>query len=165
MLKQGQYRRVRYSDDGCDIYQCMWCKRTVEIRDNPDFGWNFCPKCGKSWFKRLMCRPNTVPRWYWDYFGDPEADHTKPAIWELMPEPAKPTKQWVIECRQSWLCPHTNADWGDWDAWSVVQSIPKKPFESDYMYVYRLLRQMRACDEDREFVRYQYRVRLVEKHR
>jgi hypothetical protein len=65
-LHRGQYRYVEYTDDGCSIYQCLWCKCTFETRDNPEYQWNFCPKCGRSWFKKADCRPRNIPRWAWD---------------------------------------------------------------------------------------------------
>jgi hypothetical protein len=102
----GQYRRVRYSDDGCDIYQCLWCLNTIEIRDNPEWSkWNFCPKCGKSWFNRLQCRPSTCPAWAWNRYG-PD-DHNHPPYWTY----PKATHEWYFETRHRWS---PDDEWSEW---------------------------------------------------
>lgn len=148
----GQYRRVRYSDDGCDIYQCLWCLGTVEIRDNPNYGWNFCPKCGKSWFTKKNCRPTTVPAWAWNRYGDDDYNH--PPYWKYQ----KATHEWYFEHRSKW---GVDDDWGEW----------KYEFKTDYerlgewKYAADMLRRFRLDHQplyDGDF-RYEYRVSLRKK--
>lgn len=67
--KFGAYRFVQYLDDGVTQYQCMDCKNMFAFRDDPAT-YNFCPKCGMSWFKRLHTRPHDLPRWVWDRYGE-----------------------------------------------------------------------------------------------
>jgi hypothetical protein len=53
------WRYVRYSDDGCAIYECLNCYRGWEGRDEPGYYhwetnqyiacWHFCPFCGTKW--------------------------------------------------------------------------------------------------------------------
>lgn len=41
MLKK--FRHKEYTDDGCNIYECLSCKSTMEIRYS---SLNYCPNCG-----------------------------------------------------------------------------------------------------------------------
>jgi hypothetical protein len=93
---KGQYRRVHYCDDGVTQYQCLWCMNHIQIRDDPQ-SWNFCPKCGKSWFTRLRCRDRGYPRWAWDLWGD-----EPPVGARFHPEHKYPEWKWVIEERITW---------------------------------------------------------------
>ena len=102
---KGQYRRVRYTDDGCNLYQCMWCHQTIEIRDDPQYGWKFCPLCGKSWFKRLHCREHDLPRWVWERWED-EYPHDLPLYVHKKDE-----YRILIEERTKWH----EKEWGDWE--------------------------------------------------
>jgi hypothetical protein len=48
------WRHVNYTDDGCDLYQCLSCKYTWESRTSPNSydgkqNWRFCPVCGCEW--------------------------------------------------------------------------------------------------------------------
>lgn len=126
----GQYRLVRHTEDGCAIHQCLWCLKKFETRDNPAYGWNFCPACGKSWFTRLMCRPQTIPRWQWDLYGDEDVDTQMPV--------KQHTKYWHIECR---IFDHYRNKWGEW---FIDCTIPKRPFKSDYHSVHYTVRKLRA---------------------
>lgn len=156
----GQYRQVEYSDEGCYIYQCLWCLGTIEIRDNPQYGWNFCPKCGKSWFTKKYCRPRNVPRWYWDHFGDPEDDPSLPPVYSLYKR-QEPTNHWVIEWRTNWCAKRLGEDWGDWH---LEERIPHRPHKQTYLYVYRRLKMLRADrDDDGDSIKFEYRARLEEK--
>lgn len=87
------YRYVRYADDGASVYQCMDCKNTFEIRDDPAF-WNFCPKCGRSWFGKFECREHYIPRWAYNQYGN-----DIPYGVRLHPETKTPTLRWKIESR------------------------------------------------------------------
>lgn len=155
MLKKGQFRKVRYSDDGCTIFQCMWCKQTIEIRDNPDY-WNFCPKCGKSWFQRMQCRDHEIPRWYYDRWGNGE-EPGAPSVYELC-APRKPsTATWVIECRTKWF----DDPWGEW---KHEFSGDKDPCKPDWQWAKSMLEYHRGrhdCGDDQ--IKFEYRVRLEKK--
>lgn len=100
---KGQYRRVRYTDDGCTIYQCLWCMNRIEIRDDPVF-WCFCPKCGKSWFTRLECRDHDTPAWAWNRYGSYDCEH--PTYYTHH----KDEYWWIIEERTKW----PNSEWSGW---------------------------------------------------
>lgn len=52
-----KWRLVRYTDDGCSLFQCLNCKGRWESRGAPGFtldevyhaDWKFCPICGVRW--------------------------------------------------------------------------------------------------------------------
>jgi hypothetical protein len=53
------WRYVRYTDDGCALYQCLSCYNEWEGRGAPGWtdmegqyhtDWKFCPCCGVEWF-------------------------------------------------------------------------------------------------------------------
>jgi hypothetical protein len=56
-----KYRHMNYTDDGCDLYQCLNCYKTLEIRYIPD--WKFCPMCGIEYSEELKCRTTNDPSW------------------------------------------------------------------------------------------------------
>ena len=99
----GQYRYVRYDDDGANIYSCNWCDRTINIRDNPDY-YNFCPLCGKSWFNQEKCRPSETPRWVWDRYKDKAPHDLRIYVWHDY------YYEIVIEERFLW----PGGEWTDW---------------------------------------------------
>ena len=154
---KGQYRKVRYSDDGCYVYQCLWCLGTVEIRDDPHYGWHFCPKCGKSWFNRLECRDHEVPRWYYERWGNGD-DPNAPSVYEMFPPRQESRATWVIECRAKW----PNQDWGDW---SRELDFAKDPHRPDWQRVRSQLAMCRGRHEpDDDFIQFEYRAKLVRKN-
>ena len=152
-LEKGQFRYVEYTDDGCSIWQCLWCRNTIEIRDNPEWArWCFCPKCGRSWFKKMECRDHWVPRWYYDRWGngnDPDAPDPDFMSCRGM---EKPTKRWVIERRTKWF----NNPWGRWE---YMWSIDKDPYRSDYQKAYSSL-QYHKDRPGSDATQREYRVRL-----
>ena len=101
---KGQYRNVRYTDDGCHLYQCLWCANSIEIRDDPQYGWNFCPICGKSWFKQMDCREQGYPRWAWDKWGQDYPSGVN--LWNFK----EYELEIVIEERNKWF----DDGWGEW---------------------------------------------------
>lgn len=155
---KGQYRKVRYADDGCYIYQCLWCLGTIAIHDNPHYGWNFCPKCGKSWFKRLECRDHEVPRWYYDRWGNGDSPDA-PDLWRFYKRPES-TATWYIECRVKW--PNR-----PWDEWKHEYSCDKDPCNPDWQWAKSALSMCRARhdpDEETGFdLKFEYRARLERK--
>ena len=52
-----KWREVRYTDDGCSIFQCLSCYGQWESRSEPSYShdgeykaiWRFCPLCGCQW--------------------------------------------------------------------------------------------------------------------
>jgi len=98
----GQYRRYQHTSDGCAIYICNWCERSVEVRGDPISGWCFCPKCGKSWFTRQECRDHDTPRWVWNLVKSNHYDY-------CVPYP-KTRYKWVAMERTKW----GSDQWGEW---------------------------------------------------
>ena len=107
-LERGQYRYVEYDDDGCDRYQCLWCFNDFVMRDNPEY-WNFCPKCGRSWFKKADCRPREIPRWAWDRGHREWFDGMYPIV-------KKKPIIWFIEFRTRWpeIGKRVESVWTQW---------------------------------------------------
>jgi predicted RNA-binding Zn-ribbon protein involved in translation (DUF1610 family) len=126
-LHLGQFRKVNYTDDGCTLYQCMWCKSAVEIRDDPTY-WHFCPRCGKSWFKAMDCRPHNMPRWVWERGGE-----EVPYPW--YPPHKKPTHKWIIEERSRW--PGIRDEWSDWE-------FEEEVYGNCWQYAYQTMNRLRA---------------------
>lgn len=50
-----KWRHVCYTDDGCDVYQCLNCYNEWESRTGPkcewkkEYNWKHCPYCGCQW--------------------------------------------------------------------------------------------------------------------
>ncbi|MCI0564667.1 MAG: hypothetical protein MN733_39875 [Nitrososphaera sp.] len=149
---RGQYRYVRYTNDGCNIYQCLWCLSTIESHDDPNYGWNFCPKCGKSWFSRLECRAHEVPRWYYDRWGNGD-NPDSPALSEFYKRPASQAT-WVIEWRSKWF--HD-----EWTMWNHEYSIHKNPCYPDWQMIRRTLVDFRSRHDSDDCIKFEYRARLV----
>ena len=145
-LKLGQYRKVNDLNDGVSQYQCMWCKSHIRIFDDPNY-WNFCPLCGKSWFKRMKTRPHYQPRWHWDLHGH-ECDG--PCWYSTPPEP---TSKWVIEQRSKWFD-------NDWGAWTEYVSCPKDPCGPDWQWARSILVDRRNHNPGDDEIKYQYRARI-----
>lgn len=59
-----KFREVRYTDDGCSVYECLACKKGWEARTSPsaDRGnWQFCPYCGVKWAGELVYDRDAAP--------------------------------------------------------------------------------------------------------
>jgi hypothetical protein len=137
---------VEYTDDGCSIYQCLWCKCTFETRDNPEYQWNFCPKCGRSWFKKADCRPRNIPRWAWDR-GIREYQ-------EGLYPPWKEDKQvWFIEWRTRW----EGEEWGEWRP-------DGKVYGNDWQSAARQLAYRREGKRPDDVIQHEYRARIKHEH-
>ncbi len=55
-MKFPYWRHVQSTDDGCSIYQCLWCMVQWESRTSPCWGkWKFCPVCGYEWKGEHEC--------------------------------------------------------------------------------------------------------------
>lgn len=155
---KGQYRKVRYTDDGCTIYQCLWCLGTLETRDDPHYGWNFCPKCGKSWFNRLQCRDHDIPRWYYERWGNGD-DPNAPSVYEMYPPRPQSTATWIIECRTKWF----NDPWGEWTHEYSFDKDPNKPDWQSARWHLVHCRSRHDYGDDHDQVKFEYRARLERK--
>ena len=90
-----KFRQVRYTDDGCYLYQCLSCYKELEIRYIPN--WKFCPMCGIEYSGELECRPSHEPSWLW------KLDLPENKRYELNKKCWKKDKAvWVIEERTVW---------------------------------------------------------------
>ena len=149
-LHLGQYRKVEGGYDGDSVYQCLWCKNTVRICDDPAY-WNFCPKCGKSWFKRMRCRLAWVPRWFWDKYGTNDRD----AKYPMYSQKKAPTSQWVLWSRHRW----EGEEWGDWE---VDHKYDKDPYNPDWKWALQLVRGSR-WDQQVGAIEVEYKMTLEKK--
>jgi hypothetical protein len=59
------WRYVKYTDEGCGLYQCLNCYKMWEGRDDPHY-WNYCPHCGVEWIAQNICRSSDTPKWQWE---------------------------------------------------------------------------------------------------
>ena len=90
-----KYRHMNYTDDGCDLYQCLNCYKTLEIRYIPD--WKFCPMCGIEFSGQLKCRETHEPSWLY------KLDLDYNAAYDLKSKSWKKDKAgWIIEKRTVW---------------------------------------------------------------
>lgn len=59
------WREVKYTDDGCSVYECLNCYSGWESRSAPWWSedgkkperkgvWNFCPVCGVKWIGQII---------------------------------------------------------------------------------------------------------------
>jgi hypothetical protein len=118
----------------------------IEIRDDPTY-WHFCPRCGKSWFKAMGCRPRSIPRWAWD-----RGIHE----WQdgMYPRQKKPTHKWIIEERSKW--PGIRDEWSEWK-WE------QEVYGNSWQYAYQTLNRLRAQNAQRhesDFI-FEYRARII----
>ena len=147
----GQYRHHKYTDDGCDVYTCNWCEKSVEVRGDPiRSGWNFCPKCGKSWFTREQCRSHDEPRWVFELGGD-EWDGPR---WVYKQD----NLRLVIEERTKW----PDNEWGDWHFESSHRvNFAQLGIWRDMKYYLETCRRRVSPEEGCGFgIEYEYRARL-----
>lgn len=59
------WRMVKYTDDGCAIFQCLNCYKGWESRTGPisfdaQYNWVFCPYCGIQWKGE---KENSINKW------------------------------------------------------------------------------------------------------
>jgi len=93
-----KWRNVQYTDDGCNVYQCLQCQYEWEARTSPDL---FCPHCGTKWIGEHECREHGFPKW-----------DDKIPVGYRWPRP-KPSIEWEVQCKMRSL---------DWDQWSKIHS-------------------------------------------
>jgi hypothetical protein len=91
------YRRVRDTDDGCCIDQCLMCHATWEWRGGSGII-RYCMYCGNELKGEHISRDHDMPRWQWEY----GQRHGENALYRLlrdwMPK-RKPRRVWNIEDR------------------------------------------------------------------
>lgn len=86
---------MHYTDEGCDLYECLSCYKQLEIRYIPD--WKFCPMCGIEFSCQLECRKTHTPSWLYK-LGLPENE-----AYDLLSKSWKKKEAgWVIEERTVW---------------------------------------------------------------
>lgn len=88
-----KYRHMHYTDEGCDLYQCLSCYAQMEFRYCPKY--NFCPVCGVKWEGQLECRDTYTPRWVYGLgVSEDEQYNITKAYYK-----AKKKRGWIIESR------------------------------------------------------------------
>ena len=152
-----RWRKVRYTDDGCEIYQCLNCKDTWESRTPADV-WSYCPNCGTRWLGQLECRHHEIPRWYFDRYGNRAewTDMIRLSDGEFRADEVMyrgcytpPTSQWVFESRSFWK----NDGWSEWShEWAA-----KKEKLTEAKWALSVMKRERGGPE---FFKTEYRVRL-----
>lgn len=159
MLKNGQFRKVRYTDEGCSLFECLWCKKQVEARGHIG-SWNFCPHCGKSWFQELVCRDRDTPAWWYKRYRQNEDQVVKTTSGEYRAYNLpfygyqQPQLEWVIQYRTKW-----NKE--DWSEWRSDSRHKVNAFAFDFKYIYGILRMRRAQAAQRgSLCKYEYRAVL-----
>lgn len=163
-LSKGQYRKVQDTDSGCSIWFCLWCKQSLETRDNPERSrWCGCPFCLKSWFTKLQCRDHHTPRWYYDRWGNEPTCGIKviTTIGEFEPDDLRyysrnqEPKRWYFEYRSK--CPESN-----WEKWQYEYSYQWSPI-NNYVFARQILEQFRLqhLPRYRGDIDFEYRARLI----
>jgi len=56
-----KWRYYADDDDGCNVYQCLFCYETWNGRSSPRY-WKFCPCCGVKWSGELEWDTNKEAR-------------------------------------------------------------------------------------------------------
>ncbi len=135
-----KYRRIGYMDDGVTRYACMDCKNEFCIRDDPRY-YNFCPKCGTSWFGQYECREHYVPRWYYDRHGN----HGPHGL-DMYPEPFQHTRAWLVQVRTRFIYKNPVSD--EWGPWETKHHL--RPFLGSWRDALRYLNMMKRDYEDEE---------------
>jgi len=75
-----KWRNVRYTDDGCTIYECLHCYYRWEARSSPKM---FCMNCGTKWTEELV--------------AEPENDELVQALWDRQEAFRKGLARWIVE--------------------------------------------------------------------
>jgi hypothetical protein len=79
-----KWRDVRYTDDGCTIYECLNCYYRWEARSSPKI---FCTNCGIKWDGEQV--------------AEPEDDKLVQALWDGQEAFRKSMPRWIVEVQIS----------------------------------------------------------------
>ena len=164
---RGQFRYVESDHDGGSTYQCLWCLNMIGAKDDPSY-WNFCPKCGKSWFTKLQCRDHHTPRWFYDRWGN-SAKYGTRVITTVAECSASDLKyysnapdqwEWYFEVRSttndSCLLGHPE----EWGRWGYAYSIEYSP-NHNYRYAKSMLKQYRLGHEPSVYSHWKWEYRAT----
>ena len=105
-----KWRWVNYTDEGCDLYECLSCYNRWDARTSPrEFrgeggkiiaGWIFCPYCGIKWAGEIK----------WEV--DERRDYGSRSV------------GWRIESRNIWK---NSKEWSNWQAEHCYASVDTHP--------------------------------------
>lgn len=152
----GAYRKIGYQDDGVTKYACMDCKNVFNFADDPAY-YNFCPKCGMSWFKGFECREHWVPRWYYDRYGN-NGDA------RMYPDRHEHPRCWLVQTRSRhrWKMPdkatgkYRWAAWDDFTTWDTKHRL--RYFLGSWRDALRYLNMIKRDYYNTSSVQYQHRI-------
>jgi len=108
-----KYRFVKYTDDGCDMHQCLNCKTHWEGRY---VSTNFCSWCGIEFDGKHDCRPHNQPQWHYKLYGNWNNNYDLP-----------PAYKEIEDWRQVWKIEHC--------IWSHYNDPNALPYWSSDTYV------------------------------
>ena len=101
------YRDVRYTDDGCSIFECLTCKATWEWRGGSG-PVRYCLFCGVEFRGQWECREQDTPRWMYEL--QQQSLDAQSRV-RLRDRPRPPESYWVIEERMFRLNGELLRDW------------------------------------------------------
>lgn len=128
-------REIEYTEDGCYLFECLWCHAQWEARTK---GFRFCPHCGIEWAERVSSDNIRYKR---SKFRQATKNSTCP--------------KWQIQSR--YMCSFSDGKWGDWEDWG-------DPYKASAKQVYACLesqRQRHAPSKNHPDEKWEWRAILV----
>jgi len=83
-----------YTDDGCNVYQCLQCKAEWEARSG---NWIFCPGCGIRFVGQKEGRERHQPKWLYKLGSWEEQDKARNKLHEIYSRQELAQTGWLIE--------------------------------------------------------------------
>ena len=159
MPRPNKWRYVKDGSDGESTYSCLACKAFWVACTSPA-GWTFCPYCGTRWDVEHKCRPQYMPRWEWDRYGEKGRPNRYGNYdWQELARKKQLERVWLIQVRSKW----DGSDWSDWKTEDLVHYLRHSDGLGMAQYVKDILTQYREAhpdtDEDGkpDFIIWQYR--------
>ena len=123
-----KWRYVDYTDDGCSIFECLYCHYKWESRTTPK-DWKWCPVCGVKWDGEQPNRLQFTSR----YPSSPQYKKYPPA-------------SFVVMRRVKHNYPK-NAKWSEWSVFDTLYWENSGP-EPRFKKAYNKLKRIRKLEEE-----------------
>ena len=125
-----KYRHMHYTDEGCDLYQCLSCYSQMEFRYCPKY--NYCPVCGVKWEGQLKCRNTYTPRWIADLNLDEDEEYN-----------LRTKAYYANQSKRCWIIEKRTIFWrGDEKFYTPEQHPCAQGWHTDYKYENKTAKQI-----------------------